>query len=408
MNQYFINKRLIMLTTKKIILFFPFPLLSHYLRCLQLASVLKDDFEILFPASVTYNSFVFEAGFDTFSCENFDARAVMEKMNRFDFTWLNTSDIERVFLSQVKAIEQYSPVAVLGDAAPTIKMAAEKVNIPYFSLINGYLTKYYDCSRALPQRFIISQFLHLLPSKPVVWLSNIGEIIVFKNIHIPFSKLRAKYHLNKKNNYLDELEGDFNFICDLVDIFPQKTLPGNYKIIGPLFYQSDKKENNVLDKINNGKRTILISTGSANEIGALEFLKSDYFNKFNIVIAGKKNLLPGKSNVIYNEFLNTNSILPFVDVTICHGGNGTIYQSLAYGVPVICFPLHMEQEWNAERINQLRLGTTLSKINHGKQLMEQIEYWMDKKNTPPLKNLATQISIDDLKINFKDEIMRIS
>lgn len=41
---------------------------------------------------------------------------------------------------------------------------------------------------------------------------------------------------------------------------------------------------------------------------------------------------------------------------VCHAGNGTIYQALMRGIPMVLIPSFFEQEWNAHRIVKLQLG----------------------------------------------------
>ena len=44
------------------------------------------------------------------------------------------------------------------------------------------------------------------------------------------------------------------------------------------------------------------------------------------------------------------------DVVVCHGGNGTIYQALSNGAPVIGLPEFHDQEFNMQRVEALGLG----------------------------------------------------
>jgi UDP:flavonoid glycosyltransferase YjiC (YdhE family) len=48
------------------------------------------------------------------------------------------------------------------------------------------------------------------------------------------------------------------------------------------------------------------------------------------------------------------------DLVICHGGNGTIYQALQHGKPVIGIPTLADQKFNMRRVEALGLGKTLS------------------------------------------------
>jgi UDP:flavonoid glycosyltransferase YjiC (YdhE family) len=44
------------------------------------------------------------------------------------------------------------------------------------------------------------------------------------------------------------------------------------------------------------------------------------------------------------------------DLVACHGGNGTIYQSLSDGLHIVGLATHEEQHYGLKRVNQLELG----------------------------------------------------
>ena len=48
------------------------------------------------------------------------------------------------------------------------------------------------------------------------------------------------------------------------------------------------------------------------------------------------------------------------DLVVCHGGNGTIYQALQHGKPVIGIPTIPDQKFNMRRVEALGVGKMLS------------------------------------------------
>jgi len=59
------------------------------------------------------------------------------------------------------------------------------------------------------------------------------------------------------------------------------------------------------------------------------------------------------------DFVEGNLVAPLCDVVVCHGGNGTIYQALQYGKPVIGMPSIPDQAFNMRRVEALGLGRTV-------------------------------------------------
>src|SRR5690554_7213967 len=99
-----LNHNLLITMAKKTILFFPFNLLSHYLRCLVLADRYDPDvYQIYFISSAEYNEFVLKQGYKVFSAKQFNATELMRGSRRFEFSWLNRADLEEVMLDQVRA-----------------------------------------------------------------------------------------------------------------------------------------------------------------------------------------------------------------------------------------------------------------------------------------------------------------
>ncbi len=345
---------------KKRILFFPFNLMSHYLRCIVLAKQYPND-EIFFPYSEKYNDFVSKEGYSTFNVESFDPVKVMKDAAKFDFTWLNEKDIERVFKSQVNALKSLKPDFVIGDTSPTLKMAAEFADVPFTALMNGYMSKYYKNVRCLSITHVSYPFLSWLPTTFKNQIITVAEKISFRQIHKPFKKLRRQYNLKSISNYLNEIEGDENLICDYDFLFPQKELPVNYRIIGPLKYITKSNDNEIISQINPTKKTICVCMGSSGDWEKFQFLSNSKYANYNIIVAGDlQNKIKG-NHVISSRFVNLEKIVAHCCILICHGGNGTIYYGIDNKIPILCLTSHFEQEWNVQQLEALKLGACINK-----------------------------------------------
>ncbi len=329
--------------------------MSHYLRCVVLAQNYKE-YDILFAYSEKYDVFVRKAGFGSFKVDTFNAEEVMNCARKFDFAWLNLNDIERVFLSQKQVIKDYKPDMVIGDTCPTLKMAAEILGVKYVSLMNGYMTKFYDGVRQVSRTHYSYKYVSELPPKIGDSITVFAERMAFKKIHKPFRNLRKKYGLKNIHDYLSELEGDENLICDDKFLFPQKKLPDSYKIIGPLYYSSNNTEEELISSLDDKKPTICVCLGSSGNLSALAFLSEARYSFVNIIVAGDSERFINGAHVYHKEFINLDKLLPKCDLLICHGGNGTIYEALRHKIYMLCLTSHFEQEWNVKRLEQLNLG----------------------------------------------------
>jgi UDP:flavonoid glycosyltransferase YjiC (YdhE family) len=340
----------------KVILIFPFDLLSHYLRCLVLAdSYDQNEYRILFQSSKKYDHYVKKHGYGTFNAEQFDTDYVMQCTKNFDFSWLNEADLKKVLLSQIAVIENFSPAFVIGDVAPTLKMAAAYTGVKFISLLNGYLTKYYSETRKLSRANPAHAYLNLLPSGIKDIFTEIGEKVAFKKVHQPFKSLRKAFKLKPMDDYLSETEGDENYICDLPSLFPQRNLPSNFTFKGPLVYKNMLQEE-WIEELSEEKPIICVSMGSSGDWQELVFLNDPYYAKYTIVIAGHTGSLFPAPHLIVKNFVNLPQLVSKASLMICHGGNGTIYLGVLAKVYLLCVANHFEQEWNVHALMAHGLG----------------------------------------------------
>ncbi len=365
---------------------------AHYFRCLELCKKLSDQFEISFAYSSKYDKFIRSSGFETFEASNFNSEEITAAASSFDFSWLNLGAIEAVLRSQIKAIEDLKPSLVLGDAAFTLKMAAERTDVPFVSLLNGYMTKYCRVTRKVSPSHPGYPYSKTMPKRVFERLTRVIEHAMLEKVHAPFRKARKKLNLSKLNYLLEELEGDYNLICDLPIFFPQKSLPENYEFVGPLFYKGYEEEKEVRNFLGDNPIRILVSLGSTGNWKKLNLLLDPVFSDTRIVITGNSCSNLQASNIMSTSFLNHTKIIDKVDIVICHGGNGTVYQALANGIPLILFSGNFEQEWNIQRIIEMQLGTRLEESFDAAKVRETVNTWIGKKSRDPFLKVQQEIN----------------
>ena len=370
---------------------FPLELAAHYLRCLELCKRLKPKFDIKIAYSAKYAKFIEEVGLETFRVENFDPEEIKSAAARFDFSWLNLTSIGQILESQITVVKEYEPDIVLGDASFPLKMAAEKTRTRFVSMLNGYMTKHYQFTRKVSRAHPGYEYSKKMPATLFDYLTRLIEYVSFRKIHEPFRQLRKELELSPQNSFLDELEGEKNLICDLPELFPQKSPPPNYCFIGPMFYRGSDPEQEILDFMADNRSNILVSMGSSGSMRQVAFLNNPIFKKCNIVVSGDPNMTLKGPNIINKLFINHMAIMPKIDIMICHGGNGTIYQGLSRGVPILSIPNNFEQEWNAQRIEELGLGCTIENSATAEEVHELVNFWIEKRRDAAFTSFKQKI-----------------
>jgi UDP:flavonoid glycosyltransferase YjiC (YdhE family) len=66
-----------------------------------------------------------------------------------------------------------------------------------------------------------------------------------------------------------------------------------------------------------------------------------------------------KEKAIMKPLVDANQILTNCDLTICHGGSGTVYQSLIANTPVLCFPHNPDQGLVALAVKEGNWGSVV-------------------------------------------------
>lgn len=359
------------------ILFFPFDLLSHYTRSLELAKEYRSDYHIYFKNSSKYSDLIRENAYDTFDCKDFDAEYVNTCMRKFNFKWLNYNDLEYVLNSQIEAIERIRPAMVIGDMSPTLSMACEKTNTKFVSLINGYMSKYYSLERPVGETHPAYFIKKIIPAEIFSKVAAKQEKKAFEKIHQPFNKLRSKIGLKKKTSYLDELEGDETLICDHESIFPLRGQPTSYRYVGPLLATGDQSAEGAPLNADN-KKTIIVTMGSSGEWKKLSSLNDPEFSKYHFIVLGDKDRILNAEHFQHFDFVDLRSVLSRSDLVICHGGNGTMNYCFDMKLPFIALPSMIEQEWNALRFKDLMKGVILSRRPTSSKLSATIDSLIDQ------------------------------
>jgi len=105
--------------------------------------------------------------------------------------------------------------------------------------------------------------------------------------------------------------------------------------------------------------------------------------------------------------LNHTRIMTKIDIVICHGGNGTAYQALSHGIPLLFFSGNFEQEWNIQRIVELGLGARLHESFDAAKVREIVETWIRKRNSDSFHKVQEEIRsfVDKPIILNKHQIM---
>ena len=210
----------------------------------------------------------------------------------------------------------------------------------------------------------------------------------------PFSKL-SKTYKNTPNfkNPSDINKGDYNFFTDFLELLnlQKSEINSNDFFIGPIFldelFKKNKSEkeldSEILKQLEKPGKSILVTFGSS---GTKEFYLKilDTLNKtdYNVIaiyssILSEKDLPKLKDNILLRKFVpSIKDLHQKADLTIMHGGQGTVYTAAYAGKPVIGIPMQFEQHQNLEML-----------VKNGSAIIESRRYFTEKKLIKSIKKI---------------------
>jgi len=108
--------------------------------------------------------------------------------------------------------------------------------------------------------------------------------------------------------------------------------------------------------------------------------------------AGMADIQHIPDNFYVVDYAPGSKIMEKSDLVVCQGGNGTIYQAMSQGVPIIGIPTMHDQEFNLDRVESLGIGIHLSELKFKPaHLVEAVEKILSeesyKKNALQYKNI---------------------
>jgi UDP:flavonoid glycosyltransferase YjiC (YdhE family) len=265
--------------------------------------------------------------------------------------------IIRCIDAEKSLIENYRPDRVLGVFRFTLKAVSSICGIPYDSLacgcmlphMSGALGFHNDADDPENNRDFINMFFRAAGMKMNRVLSMLGNK--------PVEDIR------------DMLVGERTFLWDIQEFMP---LPGKKDFIhvGPLSWNNVNHDDvDFNPPVNDSKPLAVLAFGTCNGNIPQMFRLKDVLCKmgYRVIVAA------GGQEKLYSSFKNdtdvssylfapVDKILSHASLIVCHGGQMTIFEALAHGVPVAVIPFHPEQAHNGLCLERIGCGCMLTPV----------------------------------------------
>ena len=275
-------------------------------------------------------------------------------------TW---APLDRILQSQIDLIEREQPNLVVGDATISVSTAAHITGIPAAGVMNGYAAGFVGPGS------IFTPLIHAWDATLLRWIRR----RVYRKY--PVRQLGGLRLLRRIPLLSPDLPGLYT---------PPASWP-HWQTVGPIYSEPDVPLPDWYDELHDDTPNVYITMGSTgildtflrrtyNALGALPY-------RFVVTTGGQaseETLARAPANFRITRFAPGSKLLERCQALVFHGGNGSMYQGLAAGVPMIALPSHLEQVYNFKPILQHGFGAQFSPRNvRGERLARTLVRMME-------------------------------
>lgn len=240
--------------------------------------------------------------------------------------------VDEIIESQVEVINSERPDVVVGFATATMSNAAYVAGVPAANVYNAYYIG------GIVSRPIWRFYWHAYDA---VFLAAMRRTVY-------------KRH-GKKNVAAIDLFSSVPLLSpDLPEMYEVGSALYNAQMTGPILFDYPAPAPEWIDEINDDTPNVYITMGSTGVVydavreSFVSLAKLPY--RFIVTTGGQVNRdalgdIPGNFRV--TAFAPGDAILARSRALVFHGGNGSMYQALRHGVPMLAIPTHNEQRINA-------------------------------------------------------------
>ena len=340
--------------------------LSHLSRPLVVAKELrKRGHEVLFAGESSQTAFIRQEGFNVLPIHEPDPEELFGNIRKGKLRFISDAEIERMIEADIALYREVEPDIILTDGRFTAPISTHIAGLAHVAIVNVSSTEY----RALPYIPFFDWIPEWLIKKDRrLWkiLDSLNlrlEMFVFDNVMNIFKKLSKRYGIKKTVTATNCLTGkDITLLADVPEYFPTRNLPENYHYIGPITWQS-----NMTPPVwwpPQVKEKLIYVTMGTTGLGDFFRLIYDLFKDGQhtcVMTTGKQSKpmssIPG--HIYIEEYLDGDLVMEECDAVVCHGGNGTIYQALLHGKPIIGIPTIPDQAYNMRRVEASGVGKSV-------------------------------------------------
>jgi UDP:flavonoid glycosyltransferase YjiC (YdhE family) len=368
--------------------------LGEATRALELARGIREDHPDGWNAEITFLSHgggfastIADAGFAIHDSQpRFAGISFREDLRSHEPEFIGSPELARDLIrGEITALSELKPDLVLHGFWPPASIACQMLAIPSICFLSLPMH---------PDTLLDRHFLRDIPDpvRPLTYLPRWLRRVLVKGIprrtilavpmfaqrNIRLGAQAAGWRGDPLSHIWDMLRADLTLVNDLPDFYADVRLPTGFRVVGPLFSPSDG--GGELDPMitrlfdpSEPRPKVFCAMGSSPKkeqfLEAVTALTTGAAREWNSVIVAPPAIC-GLAEVrrragnaphvhITDAFVPALRVNALADVTVSHGGQGTVQTAITSGTPIVGFGIQMEQQLNLDHIVDAGAGIRL-------------------------------------------------
>jgi len=294
--------------------------------------------------------------------EKIELIAKVDRGEKFTPAFTDAEMIQRVE-NEVAVLKRLAPVVVITGSYPSIPVTCRVLNIPLVWVVQStWLPVFFEHGAGMTD--------HLRPTAIKIIADRC--ILAFINFWIRYGFLNSVNHAAKHfsvpgyDSIFDYWRGDITLVAEPPG-FSGVRLPPNHFFIGPLIPQDEFPMPQEVTEIPRDKPLIYFAMGSSGTREIVARIIEGFEGRPYRVIAPVKFQLAQvpnvriPSNVFVTDWVPALQVNKMADLTVIHGGIGTVMTAALAGKPVVGVGMQIEQVANLACLERLGFAIRIRK-----------------------------------------------
>jgi len=346
----------------KTILFTPFTAnLAETTRALLIAQAIADKFDCRFTSyGGQFEELVEKAGFPLTRLEPrvtpelMEHAYAVERGKKLD-AFMPLNRVRQMVAGEIEFLRELRPAAVVTGMTISYSISCPATNTPLVWVIQPGMRVLAAARSGAFQDLDMLAPLRWLPKQARVALSAFLLTQVMKVGMSSFDRVAREHNMTPFASF-DGLfqRSDHLLVAEPPDFSDLPAMP-SYHYVGPLVARLDVPIPDEIQNLPKDRPIIYFAMGSSGDADVVSRILTGFAGKPYRVIAPVRRLLEKQpselpDNVLLTDWLPAHKVNPLADISVIHGGIGTVMTACLAGKPVVGVAMQPEQQANLDNL----------------------------------------------------------